>query len=99
VTHLVEDILQASLGQGTALYVFHRAELPRQSLPLVRRDWPLLLTGKLIEVSLVFTKVDLRSLHVSYIADIERATHDNEAGDSGAVVVHLGEPLLLDVLE
>lgn len=34
-THLVEHILQPALGQGTALYVFHRTELSHQLLALL----------------------------------------------------------------
>lgn len=61
-THLVEDVLQPTLGQRTALYILDRAELPREPLALIRRDWPLLLTRELLEVTLVFPQIDLRSL-------------------------------------
>ena len=65
IAHLVEDVLQAALGQGTAFHVFHRTEFSGESFALFGRDWPLLLTGEFLQVALVFTQIDLGSLDVS----------------------------------
>ena len=85
MTHLVKDILQSSLGQSRALYVFHRTEFPGQSLALLHADRLQLLPRQLLQVLGIFPQVDLGA--------------DDEAGNTRAVVVHLWEPLLLDVFE
>lgn len=84
-THLVKDVLEAALSESRALDVLDGTELLCKTLALLGADGTLLLAGKLVEVTLVVAQVDLRS--------------DNEAGDTGAVVVDFGEPLFLDVLK
>ena len=82
---LVKDVLEALLRQGRALDVLDGAELTREPLARVVLDGPLLLPGELLADGGVLSQVDLGA--------------DNQAGHARAVVVDLGEPLLLDVLE
>jgi hypothetical protein len=82
---LVKDVLEALLRQSRALDVLDGAELTREPLARVMLDGPLLLPGELLADGGVLSQVDLGA--------------DNQAGHARAVVVDLGEPLLLDVLE
>jgi hypothetical protein len=82
---LVKDVLEALLRQGRALDVLDGAELTREPLARVVLDGPLLLPGELLADGGVLSQVDLGA--------------DNQAGHARAVVVDLGEPFLLDVLE
>lgn len=84
-TYLVKHILELVLRQRTALDVFNRAEVLCHTLTILSADRGHLLLGKLLSDAGVISQIDLGS--------------DNEAGNAGAVVVNLGEPLLADVFE
>ena len=84
-THLIEHVLQALLSERRALDVLHGAQFPRKPLTLLSRDWPLLLSLQLLQDLGIVSQVDLRT--------------DDQARDSGTVVVDFREPLLLHVLE
>jgi hypothetical protein len=84
-TYLVKYILELVLRQSTALDVFNRAEVLCHTLTVLSADWGHLLLGKLLSDAGVISQIDLGS--------------DNEAGNAGAVVVNLGEPLLANVFE
>jgi len=84
-THLIEDVLQTPLSQGRALHKLDGSQLLSQSFTLLCCDGPLLLSGELLDDSLVIPQIDLRSY--------------DETGDSGAMVVNFWEPFLLDVLK
>ena len=84
-THLIEHVLQTLLRQRRAFYVLDSAKLPGKPLALLARDRPLLLSCQLLYYLGIIPQIDLRS--------------DDKARHAGTVVVHFGEPLLLDVLE
>ena len=82
---LVEDVLEALLGEGRTLDVLDGLELARQLLALVDGDDALLVLGQLLDGGGVVAQVDLRA--------------DQQEGRLLAVVRDLGHPLLFDVLE
>jgi hypothetical protein len=84
-SYLVKHILELVLRQGTALDVFDSAELLGHALAVLPPHGSHLLLSKLLPDAVIVPQIDLGA--------------DNEAGDTGAVVVDLGEPLLADVLE
>jgi hypothetical protein len=84
-TDLVKYIFEALLGEGRALYVFDCAEFACKTLSGLKGDGTLLLAGELLDDGCIVSEIDLCA--------------DDETGDTGAVVVDLGEPLLLDVLK
>ena len=84
-THLVKDVLQTLLRQRRTLHILHRTQFPREAFSLLRSDGPLLLPLQFLQDLGVVPQIDLRA--------------DNEARDTGTVMVDLREPLLLDVLK
>lgn len=84
-TYLIKHILELELRQRTALDVFDRAQVLRHTLAVLLADRGHLLLSKLFSDARVVSQVDLGA--------------DDEAGDTGAVVVDFGEPLFADVFE
>lgn len=84
-THLIEYVLQALLCERRTLNVLHGAEFSRKPLTRIGGNRSLLLSLQLLQDLGVISQINLRA--------------DDKARDSGAVVVHLGEPLLLNVLK
>ncbi len=84
-TYLVENVLQSLLRQGRALHVLHRAQLSCEPFALLWGDRPLLLPRQLLQHLRIVPEIDLCS--------------DDEARNTGTVMVNFGEPLLLHVLE
>ena len=84
-THLVKDVLQTLLCQRRALHILHRAKLPSKPLALFWGNRTLLLPRQLVQHLWVVPEIDLGA--------------DDEARHTGAVMVHLREPLLLHVLK
>ena len=83
--YLIENILQLVLRQGTALDVLDSTQLLSHALAILFPHGGHLLLGKLLPDAAVVPQIDLGA--------------DNEAGNAGAVVVNLGEPLLANVFE
>jgi hypothetical protein len=83
--YLVEDVLQLVLGQRRALDVLDGSELPGHPLASITGDRRHLLLCKLVS-------------HGSVVAEIDLGA-DDEARDTGAVVVDLGKPLFPDVFK
>lgn len=84
-THLIKDIFELVLRKSTALDVFDRAQVLGHPLAVLLPHRLHLLLGQL--------RYHLRIIPQIYLGA------DYQAGDAGAVVVHLGEPLLADVFE
>lgn len=83
--YLVENVFELVLRQGTALDVLNRAQVLRHPLTILLPYRLHLLLRQLLPYAGVIPQIDL--------------CPDDEAGDAGAVVVHLGEPFLPDVLK
>lgn len=85
IPYLIKDVLEPGLGKGRTLNVFDSAELLGHALAvlLLYNLHPLPL--EFLDNILIGTQIDLSA--------------NNQAGDAGAVVVDLGEPLLADVLK
>lgn len=83
--YLIKHILELELRQSTALDILDSAELLGHPLAVLPSHGGHLLLGQLLSDAGVVSQIDLGA--------------DDEAGDAGAVVVDLGEPLLADVLE
>jgi hypothetical protein len=84
-THLVKHILQPLLREGRALDVLDSAELLCEALTLFRANRTLPLPGELLN--------DLGVVSQVYLCT------DDQAGDTGAMMVDLWEPLFLDVFK
>ena len=84
-THLIKHILQLVLRQSTALHVLDGAQLLCHPLTILSPNRAHLLLAQFFAHAWVVSQIGLRA-------------HD-QAGDAGAVVVNLGEPLLADVLK
>ena len=84
-TNLVKNVLELVLRESRTLDVFHCAQLLGHTVSIFLADRLHLLAGKLLADRGIVAKIGL-------------GAHD-QAGDTGAVVVHLGEPLLANVLE
>lgn len=84
-TNLVKDVLELVLREGRTLHVFHCAQLLGHTVSIFFANRLHLLAGKLLADSGIVAKIGL-------------GAHD-QAGDTGAVVVHLGEPLFAYVLK
>lgn len=82
---LVENVLETLLSKSRTLDVLDGAELSGQLVALLGGHGSQLVSGELVENHLIGSQIDLGA--------------DNEAGHAGAVVVDLGEPLLLDVFK
>lgn len=82
---LVEDVLEALLGEGRALEVLDRADLLRHGQPLRVRDGGELAVAQLLHGVLVLPQVQL-------------GAHQDD-GCVGAVVAHLGVPLRPDIFK
>jgi hypothetical protein len=93
MTYLVKDVLESLLGQGRALDVLDSTELSGHSFTVLSLNGLHLLLTELAEDRVLLVVALLLRW-----AQIELGT-DNQARDTGAVVVDLGEPLLADVLE
>ena len=83
--HLIENILKTLLRQGRALHVFDCTQFPGKMFARLSWNRPLFLPCKRLYDSTVISQIDLRP--------------DDEAWYPRAVMVHLWEPLLLDVFE
>lgn len=84
-SYLIKDILELVLSQSRALDVFDSAQFLGHAVTIFFADGLHLLAGKLLP-------------NAGIVAQISLCT-DNEAGDARAMVVHLREPFLPDVLE
>lgn len=84
-TYLVKNILELVLSQGRALDIFNRSQLLGHAISVFFANGRHLLTGKLFAYGGIVAKIGLRA--------------DDEARDTGAVVVDFGKPLFADVLE
>lgn len=84
-THLVKDVLELVLRQGRALDVLDSAQLLGHPLTILPPNGRHLLLAELVTHALVVAQIGLGA--------------DDEAGNTGAVVVDLGEPFLAHVLE
>lgn len=85
VTCLVKNVLETLLSERGALDILYRTKFTCETLSLFRRDGPLLLPLQFLH-------------HLRVIAQIHLGAH-NKAWNSGAMVVHFREPLLLYVLK
>lgn len=83
--YLIKDILQLILCQGRTLDVFNSAKFLSHPVTVFLADGGHLLAGELIPDSGIVAQIGLGT--------------DNQAGNTGAVVVDFGEPLFADVLE
>lgn len=83
--YLIKDILQFILSQGGAFDVFHRSKLLGHPIPVFLPDGLHFLTGEFFADGGVIPEIGLGA--------------DNQAGDTGAVVMDFGEPFLPDVLK
>lgn len=84
-THLIENVLQFVLCQGTALDVFDRSQLLGHALAILLPHRCHSLLGQLLLDARLVAQIGLGA--------------DDQARDAGAVVVHFGEPFLADVFE
>lgn len=84
-TNLIKDILKLVLCQSGALDVFYSTQLLRHPIAIFLADGLHLLPGELFADGRVIPKISLGT--------------DDQTGHTGAVVVHLGKPLLADVFE
>ena len=85
ISYLVKDVLQLVLCQSRALDVLDGTELLGHAVTVFLADGLHLLAGQLLTDIGVIAQIGLGA--------------DNKAGDTGAVVVHFGEPFFADVLE
>lgn len=85
IAYLVKNILQLVLGQSRTLNIFNSAELLRHAVAVFFTNRLHLLPGELLP-------------HAGVVAQIGLGA-DDKTGHTGAVVVHLREPLFADVLE
>jgi hypothetical protein len=85
MTYLIKHILQLVLRKGTAFHVLNGTELLSHALSILSPHWRHLLLGQLVFNAGVIPQIHLRAY--------------DEAGNTGAVVVDLGKPLLANVLE
>lgn len=83
--YLVKHVLEFVLRQSTALDILHGAQVLCHALAVLLPHRLHLLLGQFLSHARVIPQIDLCT--------------DNEAGNARAVVVHLGEPFLADVLE
>jgi hypothetical protein len=83
--YLIKDILQLVLRQSGTLDIFHCAEFLGHAITVFLANGLHLLAGELIA-------------DICIVAQIGLCT-DDQAGDTGAVVVDLGEPLFPNVLK
>ena len=83
--YLVEDILQLILCQGRTLDVFNSAKFLSHPVTVFLADGGHLLAGELVP-------------HTGIIAQIGLGA-DDQAGNTGAVMVDFREPLFADVLK
>jgi hypothetical protein len=84
-TNLIKNILKLVLCQSGALDVFYSTQLLRHTIAILLSDGLHLLPGELFTDGRVIPKISLGT--------------DDQTGHAGAVVVHLGKPLLADVFE
>lgn len=83
--YLIKDILELILCQGRTLDVFNSAKFLSHPVTILLADGGHLLTGELIPDSSIVAQIGLGT--------------DDQAGNTGAVVVDFGEPLFADVLK
>lgn len=83
--YLVKDILQLILCQGGTLHVFNSAKFLSHPVTVFLADGGHLLAGELIPDTSVVAQIGLGA--------------DDQAGNTGAVMVDFREPLFADVLE
>lgn len=84
-THLVKDILELVLSKGGTFDVFDGTQLLGHAIAILLSDGLHLLASQLLPHSGIIAQIGLGA--------------DDEAGDAGAVVSDLGEPLLANVFE
>ena len=82
---LIKHILQFILGQCRAFHVFHRSQLPRHTLAVLFLNWLHPLLGQLITNLWIVTEIRLRA--------------DDQAGDTGAMMVDFWEPFFANVFK
>lgn len=83
--YLIKDILQFVLCQSRTLDVFDSAEFFSHAVTIFLADRLHLLAGELIPHTSIVTQIGLGA--------------NNQAGNTGAVVVDFGEPLFANVLK
>lgn len=83
--YLIEHILQLVLCQSRALHVFDSAQFLRHAITVFLPDRLHLLASELVPDTGIVAQISLRT--------------DDQAGDTGAVVVDFGEPFFPNVLE
>lgn len=84
-THLVKDVLELVLSKGGTFDVFDSAQLLGHAIAVLLSDGLHLLASQLLPHGGVIAQIGLGA--------------DDQAGDAGAVVSDLGEPLLADIFE
>jgi len=82
---LIKHVFKSFLGEGGTLDVFDGTKFSCEPFTLFAGDRPLLLSLELFQYAGIVSQIYLRSY--------------DEAGYTWAVMVHLGEPLFLHVLE
>jgi len=85
LSYLIKDVLQLVLCQSGTLDIFHSTKLLGHPVTILLTNGLHLLASKLLA-------------HVRIVAQIGLGTND-EARDTGAVMVNFREPLFADVLE
>lgn len=85
LTYLVKDILQLVLRQSRALHIFNCAQILGHTITVLLPNRLHLLASQLLLNTRVVAQIGLGA--------------DDQAGDTGAVVVDLGEPLFPHVLK
>jgi hypothetical protein len=83
--YLIEDILQLVLCQSGTLDIFHCAEFLGHAITVFFANRLHLLAGELIPNARIVAQISLGA--------------NDQAGDTGAMVVDFGEPLFPHVLE
>ena len=84
-SYLIKNILQLILGQGGTFDVFHGTQILGHTVTIFLANGLHLLTGELLANTGVIAQIGLGA--------------DDQAGNTGAMVVHLGEPFFANVFE
>lgn len=84
-THLIKNILELKLRQSRTFHILNRSQLLSHPLAVLLPHGRHLLLRKLLPHLRVIAQIGLRA--------------DDQTGNTGAVVVHLGEPFFTHVLE
>ena len=84
-SYLIKNILQLILGQGGTFDVFHGTQILGHTVTIFLANGLHLLTGELLANTGVIAQIGLGA--------------DDQAGNTGAMVMHLGEPFFANVFE